>query len=178
MGRTPLPSISYSLRSGGRVQSTLWQSASKGFDLWWDYARLTELVLPDEYDRINLDLAPFFALPREEMKRRMSLVEDMPETFTLVIQNGKVTTEVRSITRAERCFAQRSDQGRGRSRMGRNPISRSRCPIVRLEASRGRPDLTAAAWCRLSHTSCLICEPHSPSLTSPKSISRGLDEHH
>jgi hypothetical protein len=28
-----------------------------------------DIILPDEYDRIHLDLAPFFALPRSEMHK-------------------------------------------------------------------------------------------------------------
>ena len=52
------------------------------------------LVLPDEYDRINLDLAPFFALPKAEMRRRMAMVENMPETFTLVVKDGNITIQV------------------------------------------------------------------------------------
>ncbi|KAK8858698.1 hypothetical protein IAR55_002927 [Kwoniella newhampshirensis] len=67
----------------------------KGFDVWWEFAMLHNLVLPDEYDRINLDLAPFFALPTEEMKRRMQMVEDMAETFTLVIEDGKVDIQIK-----------------------------------------------------------------------------------
>jgi beta-1,2-xylosyltransferase len=66
----------------------------KGFDVWWDYAMLHDLVLPDEYDRINLDLAPFFALPRDEMRRRMEMVEQMKETFTLIIRGGNVDIEI------------------------------------------------------------------------------------
>ena len=66
----------------------------KGFDVWWDYAMLHDLVLPDEYDRINLDLAPFFALPRAEMRRRMEMVEQMKETFTLIIRGGEVGIEI------------------------------------------------------------------------------------
>lgn len=66
----------------------------KGFDVWWDYAMLHNLVLPDEYDRINLDLAPFFALPRHEMRRRMEMVEQMKETFTLIVKNGTVDIEI------------------------------------------------------------------------------------
>lgn len=53
------------------------------------------LVLPDEYDRINLDLAPFLALPKSEMMRRMEMVDNMAETFTLVVRNGSVDIEVR-----------------------------------------------------------------------------------
>ncbi|OCF30440.1 hypothetical protein I316_07927 [Kwoniella heveanensis BCC8398] len=67
----------------------------RGFDAWWDFAMNHNLVLPDEYDRINLDLAPFFALPKDEMKRRMSLVEDMAETFTLVVEDGEVAIEIK-----------------------------------------------------------------------------------
>jgi beta-1,2-xylosyltransferase len=66
----------------------------KGFNIWWDFAMYNDLVLPDEYDRINLDLAPFFALPKGEMKRRMGMVEGMKETFTLVIENGRVEIQV------------------------------------------------------------------------------------
>lgn len=66
----------------------------KGFDVWWEYAMLHNLVLPDEYDRINLDLAPFFALPRHEMRRRMEMVEQMKETFTLIIKDGQVDIEI------------------------------------------------------------------------------------
>jgi len=66
----------------------------KGFDIWWDFAMAHKLVLPDEYDRINLDLAPFFALPKSEMKRRMTMVEHMPETFTLVITDGRVDVQI------------------------------------------------------------------------------------
>lgn len=66
----------------------------KGFDAWWDYAMANNLVLPDEYDRINLDLAPFFALPRSEMRRRMEMVEQMKETFTIVVQDGQVGVQI------------------------------------------------------------------------------------
>lgn len=66
----------------------------KGFDVWWEYAMRHNLVLPDEYDRINLDLAPFFALPRQEMKRRMEMVEQMKETFTIVVKDGRVDVQI------------------------------------------------------------------------------------
>lgn len=66
----------------------------KGFDIWWDRAKRTNLVLPDEYDRINLDLAPFFALPKVELRRRMQMVDDMKETFTLGVKDGRVDIRV------------------------------------------------------------------------------------
>jgi hypothetical protein len=62
--------------------------------MWWDYAMIHDLVLPDEYDRINLDLAPFFALPRAEMKRRMEMVEQMNETFTIIVTGGQVDIQI------------------------------------------------------------------------------------
>ncbi|WWC70900.1 uncharacterized protein I206_104852 [Kwoniella pini CBS 10737] len=67
----------------------------KGFDKWWEFASKNNLVLPDEYDRINLDLAPFFALPKSEMKRRMEWVENMEKTFTLIIEDGEIEIEIR-----------------------------------------------------------------------------------
>ena len=65
-----------------------------GFDIWWDFVATHEMVLPDEYDRINLDLAPFLALPKAEFRKRMLQVEAMGETFTLAIQNGRVEIEM------------------------------------------------------------------------------------
>lgn len=70
----------------------------KGFDTWWKKAKGFNLVLPDEYDRINLDLAPFFALPKHEMKRRMEMVENMKETFTLIVKDGRVDIQVSSVS--------------------------------------------------------------------------------
>lgn len=60
----------------------------------WDFAMTHNLVLPDEYDRIHLDLAPFWALPRSEMRKRAKDVESIKETYTLVIKDGKVDVEI------------------------------------------------------------------------------------
>lgn len=107
----------------------------KGFDIWWEFAMLHNLVLPDEYDRINLDLAPFFALPKSEMKRRMQMVEDMAETFTLVIADGRVDIQVClpfTILFANRhgstalIYPRHADQRRRRFTMGRNTASSAR----------------------------------------------------
>jgi hypothetical protein len=67
----------------------------RGFDKWWEFATERELVLPDEYDRINLDLAPFWALPKAEMRKRLEWVEDMPEVFILDVKAGKVKIEIK-----------------------------------------------------------------------------------
>jgi hypothetical protein len=60
----------------------------------WEFAMANDVVLPDEYDRIHLDLAPFFALPRDEMHKRVEQVQNLPETYTLRIRRGKVTIDV------------------------------------------------------------------------------------
>jgi hypothetical protein len=67
----------------------------RGFDTWWaTFAVGRELVLPDEYDRIDRDLAPFRALPPAELRRRIAAVEAMPEVFVLDINKGKVKAKV------------------------------------------------------------------------------------
>jgi hypothetical protein len=67
----------------------------RGFDIWWQAVEEVKTVLPDEYDRIHMDLAPFFALPKPEMKRRMEMVQQMKETFTIEILNGQLSVRVR-----------------------------------------------------------------------------------
>ncbi len=90
-----------------------------------------DLVLPDEYDRINLDLAPFFALPKEEMKRRMEMVESMAETFTLIVEDGMVDIQVsESEIDRKRLLIRDVDHGSWRSEMGWNPSSCERCCVV------------------------------------------------
>jgi hypothetical protein len=94
----------------------------------WDFAQTHNLILPDEYDRINLDLAPFWALPRHEVRERMRLVEEMNETFTLVVRKGEVDIEVgtggkgghrgEGRRRADGCVVERGCGGRSRIRAG------------------------------------------------------------
>lgn len=60
----------------------------------WNFAQENSLLLPDEYDRIHLDLAPFWALPRAEMRKRVRHAMDVKETFVLVVDNGTVSVEV------------------------------------------------------------------------------------
>lgn len=71
----------------------------RGFDTWWRAVEEHNLLLPDEYDRINLDLAPFFALPKAEMRRRMGIVRDMKETFTIMVKDGLVSVLVSDLSR-------------------------------------------------------------------------------
>lgn len=97
------------------------RSPPKGFDVWWKKVQEFNLILPDEYDRINLDLAPFFALPKAEMKRRMRMVEEMKETFTLSVKGGRV--DIRVSTATLPCVrtgisTDKEDQRQGWSEMG------------------------------------------------------------
>ncbi|KAL1408186.1 hypothetical protein Q8F55_004991 [Vanrija albida] len=66
----------------------------RGFDRWWAFASENNLVLPDEYDRINLDLAPFWALPRAEVRRRLDKVMRMNEVFVLEVKGGRVRPRI------------------------------------------------------------------------------------
>lgn len=67
----------------------------KGFDKWWQFATEHNVVLPDEYDRINTDLSPFWGLPKSEMRKRLHEVEDMLNVFTLNVKDGNVSIEVK-----------------------------------------------------------------------------------
>jgi hypothetical protein len=95
-----------------------------------------DVVLPDEYDRIHLDLAPFFALPRDEMHKRVEEVQDLPETYTLKIRRGRVSIDVRrspdSSTRAMANKGTFTDSGQGRSSLGRYMASSGGLSVVRI----------------------------------------------
>ncbi|BEI86445.1 hypothetical protein CcaverHIS002_0607320 [Cutaneotrichosporon cavernicola] len=66
----------------------------RGFDKWWDFARAHDVVLPDEYDGIHWDLAPFWALPKDELRRRLKAVEVMDDVFVLELRNGTVFVDI------------------------------------------------------------------------------------
>ncbi len=94
------------------------------------------LILPDEYDRINLDLAPFWALPRDEMRKRVDEVEKMPQTFTLIVKDGNVEIEVRLALRGSssamliECW--HTDPGQVWPGLGRDVSSSGRRCVVSL----------------------------------------------
>jgi hypothetical protein len=46
----------------------------RGFDDWWEFAKEQDFKLMDEFDAIVEDLAPFWALSGEELRRRTYLV--------------------------------------------------------------------------------------------------------
>ena len=67
------------------------------------------IVLVDEYDQIMEDMEPFFSLPSDEIKRRLTtLVSDTTypnygDTFTVAIKDGEVSSRGpgRHLPRAE-----------------------------------------------------------------------------
>ncbi|KLT43057.1 hypothetical protein CC85DRAFT_284814 [Cutaneotrichosporon oleaginosum] len=67
----------------------------RGFDEWWAFAQAHNVVLPDEYDGIHRDLAPFWALPKEELSRRLAADEAMDEVFILELRNGTVYVDIK-----------------------------------------------------------------------------------
>ncbi|ORX35699.1 hypothetical protein BD324DRAFT_631296 [Kockovaella imperatae] len=82
---------SKSLDEAVTVYKDKWgRNPPKGFDLWWNFAVANQVLLPDEYDAIMNSLMPFFALPIETLRERLLEAETIAETFTLIVQNGKV----------------------------------------------------------------------------------------
>ncbi|KAL7408836.1 glycosyl transferase family 90-domain-containing protein [Mrakia frigida] len=64
----------------------------KGFDHWWKFVQINNVGLPDEYDRINIDLAPFRAFSPSFLRSRISKTQEHEDTFTLSVQSGHVST--------------------------------------------------------------------------------------
>lgn len=61
--------------------------------LRWAYVQQHKVQLPDEYDQIHRDLAPFWALEPHDLKHRAKVMQERDHTFTLVIQDGEVSIE-------------------------------------------------------------------------------------
>lgn len=65
----------------------------RGFDDWWTYAAARNVLLIDEFDIIMESLKPFYGLPVHELQARNAGMEKMPETFTLIVAQGKVEVQ-------------------------------------------------------------------------------------
>ncbi|KAK4056641.1 hypothetical protein OIO90_002193 [Microbotryomycetes sp. JL221] len=65
----------------------------KGFDRWWAYAKQNKIVLTDEYDQIEKDLQPFWALDPSDLHHRVQVMQQREETFTIRMQDGQVWEE-------------------------------------------------------------------------------------
>ncbi|KAJ7721120.1 glycosyl transferase family 90-domain-containing protein [Mycena metata] len=55
----------------------------KGFDLWWGYAMANNVQLPDEYDQIDRDLAPFYGVDPVEVWRVQREWEAHADSYTI-----------------------------------------------------------------------------------------------
>ncbi|BGP40133.1 hypothetical protein JCM10450v2_004112 [Rhodotorula kratochvilovae] len=62
----------------------------KGFDKWWAYAKANRIILVDEYDQIQRDLEPFWALEPSDLAHRVRVMQERDETFTIQVEEGKV----------------------------------------------------------------------------------------
>ncbi|KAH0831320.1 glycosyltransferase family 90 protein [Lanmaoa asiatica] len=63
----------------------------RGFDHWWEFAKEHDFKLVDEFDAIVEDLAPFWALSSEELRRRAYQMGHLPSIDLVRIQDGKVS---------------------------------------------------------------------------------------
>ncbi|KAF8452823.1 glycosyltransferase family 90 protein [Boletus edulis BED1] len=63
----------------------------RGFDDWWEFAKNHDFKLVDEFDAIDEDLAPFWTLSGEELRRRTYLLGTLPSINLVRIQDGNVS---------------------------------------------------------------------------------------
>lgn len=64
----------------------------RGFDTWWKFAQEHGVKLVDEYDGMAEDLAPFWELSGEELRRRALQVGELPSIDLVRVKGGKATT--------------------------------------------------------------------------------------
>jgi hypothetical protein len=58
-----------------------------GFDEWWDFAQEYKFKMVDEFDILMEDMAPFYALPGLEVRRRVWQVNrSSPEPSTFYFE--------------------------------------------------------------------------------------------
>ncbi|CDZ98128.1 Endoplasmic reticulum protein EP58, contains filamin rod domain and KDEL motif [Phaffia rhodozyma] len=74
----------YKRRHGGR-------NPPKGFDRWWDFVVQNNVPLPDEYDRIMVDLGPFRGFSPSTLRSRVKDLQKVHGTFSLKNVGGVLT---------------------------------------------------------------------------------------
>lgn len=85
---------SKSLEEAVEEYKTRWnRNPPLGFDQWWQFISDRSVLLPDEYDAILNALLPFYAFSPAELAKRNAEAEKVVETFTLIVQNGKVVLQ-------------------------------------------------------------------------------------
>ncbi|KAI0649897.1 capsular associated protein [Trametes meyenii] len=62
-----------------------------GFDRWWHFAQDNGVVMIDEYDNINEDLAPFWELSGEQMRWRAGLAGHLPFVDVVRVRGGNAS---------------------------------------------------------------------------------------
>ncbi|KAG9026634.1 Glycosyltransferase Family 90 domain containing protein [Tulasnella sp. JGI-2019a] len=58
----------------------------KGFDQWWNFMIANNVQLPDEYDQINRDLAPFWGMKPNTLQNLQHSLQQKKDTFTLSVK--------------------------------------------------------------------------------------------
>ncbi|KAF8879824.1 glycosyltransferase family 90 protein [Infundibulicybe gibba] len=64
----------------------------RGFGDWWKFAQEHDVKMVDEYDGLVRDLAPFWTLSGEELRRRAYQVGNLPSIDLVRIKDGKAST--------------------------------------------------------------------------------------
>ncbi|KAJ7651125.1 glycosyl transferase family 90-domain-containing protein [Roridomyces roridus] len=62
----------------------------KGFDVWWNWAREHNVLLPDEYDQIYHDLEPFWGIEPKSLLATREKLEGTSPSYTLGKVGGKI----------------------------------------------------------------------------------------
>ncbi|KAG7091997.1 hypothetical protein E1B28_008384 [Marasmius oreades] len=55
----------------------------KGFDKWWDYVKLHDVQLPDEYDRIHHDIEHFWGMTPSDLAEIVKGLESEKDSYTI-----------------------------------------------------------------------------------------------
>lgn len=114
------------LTNGGHMSGECFALSHHGCS----YPRDNDVQLPDEYDQINHDIAPFFALSPKELQRRSAEVAERDGTYLIRIKHGSIRTRIQ--------FARDNIPGSEERLTGQIDLLK---PIARH-----LPDLSTAYW--------------------------------
>ena len=63
-----------------------------GFDKWYEYAKEKNSIVIDHFEQVSRDMEPFWSLSRKELLERIRESASMPDTETIVVRSGEVTS--------------------------------------------------------------------------------------
>ncbi|EJF61743.1 hypothetical protein DICSQDRAFT_161376 [Dichomitus squalens LYAD-421 SS1] len=63
----------------------------RGFDDWWRFAQENDVLMIDEYDNIDEDLAPFWEITGEQLRWRASVAGHLPFVDVVRVRSGEAT---------------------------------------------------------------------------------------